>query len=83
MRLTVCVEPRLPELSERVSRPLALPVTVGAKDTKTVQLDPAIKSAGQVVVSTNPALAVKERSSGLPPKFSMVNCCDGLAVPMF
>src|SRR5579863_1598465 len=81
----LCWAPILPELSAMVSEPWIAPSTapVGAKDTETVQLDPAIKLAGQVVASTNPVLGVKARLSGLPPKLVMSNCWAGLVVPMF
>jgi len=82
--LTVCWIPKLPELSVTVSVPVAGPATDGAKDTKTVQLVPAIKVVAQFVVSANPLLAVMlEKLSGLPPKLVMLTACGAPDDPMF
>jgi len=54
-----------------------------AKDTETVQLDPAMRLA-QVVVSINPPVgAISEKASGLPPKLVMLTGWDALDVFLF
>src|SRR6202043_1156294 len=82
--VTSCTKPQLPESSLTVSSPFAGPVTNGAKVTAAAQLDPATRTLGQPVGSTeNPPLAdMLPRFSGLPPKLAMVTDWDAL-VPMF
>ena len=65
------------------SCPLTEPITDGANDTVTVQLDPPARLPGQLDASVNPALGVIVPTfSGLPPKFVIVMVCDPL-VPTF
>ena len=82
LRATVCAAPRLPESSAIVSSPLTGPGTDGAKLTETVQLDPALRTFGQSLVSVKPLSAdMVARSSGLPPKLEIVTGCAPLVVP--
>jgi hypothetical protein len=73
----------LPESSLSVSSPVAGPVTVGAKDTLAVQLAPATKLFGQLLVSANSPLAeMLEKFSDLPPKLVIVTGWELLEVPI-
>jgi hypothetical protein len=58
-------------------------VTVGAKDTLTVQLAPAVRLFGQSLVTANSPLAeMPEKFSGLPPKLVIVTGWELLEVPI-
>jgi hypothetical protein len=81
---SVCDVPKLKELSVTTSDPLTVPVVVGAKETLTVQFDPAASTAGQLFVCWKPPFAeTASPFSGLPPKFVMMMVCAGLVVPTF
>jgi hypothetical protein len=84
LRATTCIAPRFPESSVTVSAPVTKPTACGVNVTDTEQFDPAVTTAGQLLVCENPPLDDRFNPfSGLPPKFVMVIVCAGLVVPMF
>src|SRR5947209_5676795 len=71
--VTSCVVPAFPELSEKVSWPVTVPVEEGEKVTPTVQAAPAVRMVGQSGVMANtPFAEMLDKVSGLPPKLLIV-----------
>ena len=72
--VTLCADPRLPELSVKFRVPFTVPAADGVKVTLTVQVDPAASVPTQLLVWANsvPLTETVLMLSGLPPKLETV-----------
>ena len=70
----------VPAPVETVRRPWRVPGCDGAKVRETVQMPPAVRMAGQLVVSVKSPVRVRDRSKGCAPVLAMVTFCGMLEV---